>query len=179
MPVLLVFIQAMSIISCNEPSKFITPGANERYDDPTAPEFSPVSVHDPSVFLSENNEFYVIGSHLAAAKTADFIKWQQVTWDWNSKPNMFYPQDNPDPAVQTVQSQIADVKRGAKNALGFFAGDIRRMSNGKFYHYYCLTSSWYCSAIGLAIADNIEGPYITQGLIVRSGEAADDNMTPD
>jgi arabinan endo-1,5-alpha-L-arabinosidase len=53
------------------------------------------------------------------------------------------------------------------------------MPNGKFYHYYCITSSWYCSAIGLAIADKVGGPYITQGLIVRSGEAADDSMTPD
>jgi arabinan endo-1,5-alpha-L-arabinosidase len=63
--------------------------------------------------------------------------------------------------------------------LGFFAGDIHRMPNGKFYHYYCITSSWYCSAIGLAIADKADGPYITQGLIVRSGEAADNSMTPD
>ena len=169
----------MLIISCDETSELIIPGANERYDDPAAPDFSAVSVHDPSVFMSDNNEFYVIGSHLAAAKTADFIKWRQVTRDWNSRPNMFYPQDNPDPAIQTVQSQVTDVKRGEKNAFGFFAGDIHRMSNGKFYHYYCLTSSWYCSAIGLAIADNAEGPYITQGLIVRSGEAADDSMTPD
>jgi len=178
-PLAVSFLFTVVFASCAVQSKPVIPGAKENYKVPPAPEFSAVSVHDPSVFLSENKEFYVIGSHLASAKTTDFINWQQVTKDWNNKPNMFYPQDNKDQAIQTVQSQITDVMRGAKNALGFFASDIHRMPNGKFYHYYCLTSSWYCSVIGLAIADNIEGPYITQGLIVRSGEAADNSMTPD
>jgi arabinan endo-1,5-alpha-L-arabinosidase len=155
------------------------PGARTAFNDPPAPDFSAVSVHDPSVFSSNDNEFYVIGSHLATAKTKDFIQWRQVTTDWNGRPNQFYPEDNPDPSVQKVQAQIDDVMRGRRNALGFYAGDIHLMPDGKFYHYYCITSSWYCSAIGLAIADRIEGPYITQGLIVRSGEASDNSLSPD
>lgn len=147
--------------------------------DPPPPVFTNVNVHDPSVFPSGEGEFYVIGSHLAAAKTEDFIQWKQVTGDWNGRPNKFYPKDNPDPAVQTMRSQIDDVMRGAKNALGFFAGDIHRMPDGRFFQYYCITASWYCSALGLAAADSAEGPYITQGLIVRSGEAADNSRTPD
>jgi len=176
---LIILINTLIFLSCQKSSDLVKPGAGKTFDDPPVPGFSSVTVHDPSVFLSADNEFYVIGSHLAAARTTDFIQWRQVTLDWNNRPNMFYPQDNPDPAVQTVKAQIDDVMRGARNALGFFAGDIHRMPNGKFYQYYCITSSWYCSAIGLAIADNIEGPYITQGLIVRSGEAADNSMTPD
>jgi arabinan endo-1,5-alpha-L-arabinosidase len=52
------------------------------------------------------------------------------------------------------------------------------MPNGKFYHYYSMTSTWKCSAIGVAIADAVDGPYITQGLFVRSAEAGN-NMSPD
>jgi arabinan endo-1,5-alpha-L-arabinosidase len=177
MPLLLTLV-AVSVVSCGE-SKPVMPGAKEKYNDPPAPEYTAVSVHDPSVFLSGNNEFYVMGSHLAAAKTADFINWVQVTQDWKGVPNSFYPQDNPDAAVQTVQSQITDVMRGSQFPISFYAGDIHRMPDGRFFQYYCMTSSWYCSAIGLSIADNIEGPYITQGLIVRSGEAADNSMSPD
>jgi len=176
---LLNFLLIMSVVSCGILSNSLNRLAGENFIDSPAPEFTSVSVHDPSVFLSKNNEIYVIGSHLAAAKTTDLIQWQQVTSDWNGKPNAFYPQDNSNPLVQTFQSQIDDVMRGAGNELGFYAGDIQLMPDGRFYQYYCITSSWYCSAIGLAIADNIEGPYITQGLIVRSGEAADGNRTPD
>jgi arabinan endo-1,5-alpha-L-arabinosidase len=180
LPMAIMITSMFSSCQCkNKPS---TPGAHFSFDDPLPPQFTNASVHDPSVFpvFSLNAaEFYVIGSHLAAAKTKDFMQWQQVTRDWNSRPNMFYPKDNPDPLVQTVNAQIDDVMRGAKNALGFFASDIHRMPDGRFYHYYSLTASWYCSAIGLAIADAVEGPYITQGLLVRSGEAADDSKTPD
>ena len=176
---LIAALNSLIVVSCTVSGALIMPGAKTVFNDPPAPQFSSVSVHDPSIFTSIDSEFYVIGSHLAAAKTMDFIRWQQVTKDWNGRPNMFYPRDNPDPSVQTVQEQINDIMRGAKNALGFFAGDIHRMPDNKFYQYYCLTSSWYCSAIGLAVADNIEGPYITRGLIVRSGEASDNSMTPD
>jgi len=170
---------ALCIISCVSSSDLVMPGSGEEFNDPPAPKFSTVTVHDPSIFPAGENEYYVIGSHLASAKTSDFMQWRQVTLDWNSRRNQFYPEDNPNPAVQKVKAQIDDVMRGAQNELGFFASDIHHMPNGKYYHYYSITSSWYCSAIGLAIADKVEGPYITQGLIVRSGEAANDNMTPD
>jgi arabinan endo-1,5-alpha-L-arabinosidase len=167
------------IVSCATTASITMPGAGESFDDPPPPRFTAVSVHDPSVFPASDTEYYVIGSHLASAKTGDFMQWRQVTTDWNSRPNQFYPKDNPDTAVQTVKAQIDDVMRGAKNDLGFFASDIHKMPNGKFYHYYSITASWYCSAIGLAVADSVDGPYITRGLLVRSGEAAADSKTPD
>jgi len=173
------FILVLKFFSCAGSSNMIMPGANQKFNDPPAPKFTAVSVHDPSVFTSESGEFYVMGSHLATAKTTDFIEWHQVTTDWNSKPNAFYPQNNPNPAVQTMQAQIDDVMRGSRDGLGFYAGDIHKMPSGKFYQYYCITSSWYCSAIGLAVADAAEGPYITHGLLVRSGEAATGSATPD
>ena len=62
-------------VSCSSSSNLAMPGANEKFDDPPEPGFSAVSVHDPSIFVSGESEYYAIGSHLAAAKTAvDMIR---------------------------------------------------------------------------------------------------------
>jgi arabinan endo-1,5-alpha-L-arabinosidase len=176
---LLLPAYAAAFVACASVGDMAMPGAGVSFNDAEPPRFTAATVHDPSVFATGGGEFAVIGSHLAAARTGDFIQWKQIALDWNNRPNIFYPKDNPDSRVQTVKSQIDDVMRGSKNPLGFFASDIHRMPNGKFYHYYSITASWYCSAIGLAIAETFEGPYITQGLLVRSGEAADGSKTPD
>jgi arabinan endo-1,5-alpha-L-arabinosidase len=161
-----------------QPSAPVTaPGAGFDFQDGPKPTFSNVSVHDPSVFKA-NNYYYIIGSHLAVAKSSDLMKWQQLTIGWQDGGNPFYPVDNPDPSVQTMEEQIKDVERGKENELGFFAADIQAMEDGRFFHYYCLTASWKSSAIGLAIAENPEGPYVTQGLIVRSAMAGE-NRAPD
>jgi len=151
------------------------------------PVFSDVTVHDPSIFRvndeSSNDKFRIIGSFLRSAKTGDFISWQIDSE--GGEPNgystalKYYPQDNPNPAVQTMTQQIEDVLRAPENDdLNFFASDIHRMPDGRFFHYYSLTSTWRCSAIGVAIANTVDGPYITQGLFVRSAEAGD-NKAPD
>ncbi len=41
------------------------------------PTFANIAVHDPSVIKVEN-EYYVIGSHLSAAKTDDLMNWERV-----------------------------------------------------------------------------------------------------
>ena len=40
-----------------------------------APTFKEASVHDPSV-IKVDGTYYVIGSHLAAAKTDDLMQWR-------------------------------------------------------------------------------------------------------
>jgi arabinan endo-1,5-alpha-L-arabinosidase len=153
-------------------------------DDPD-PVFVDVTVHDPAIFRAyddnDADRFRIIGSFLGSARTGDFMRWklEQAGGGQYSTTLKYYPQDNPDPNVQTVVQQRADVLRPARNdGFNFFASDIQRMPNGKYYHYYSMTSTWRCSAIGLAIADAVDGPYITQGLFVRSAEAGS-NMTPD
>jgi arabinan endo-1,5-alpha-L-arabinosidase len=160
--------------------------------DSPVPSFSDVKVHDPSIFkVTDDNcddKFRVVGTYIRSAKTGDFINWQidspggtgfnhsKITYPSTIK---YYPQDNPLSSVQTMEQQIADVMRGAHwDGIHFFASDIHRMPDGRFFHYYSLTSSWYCSAIGVAIADSADGLYITQGLFVRSGEAGG-MRTPD
>ena len=131
MPILAV-ITAILVLSCSS-SPLVIPGANAAFDDPSAPRQTSVCVHDPSVFYAGNNEYYVIGSHIATAKTSDFVTWQQVTLDWNSRRNNFSPIDNSNPAIQTMQRQVADVLRGADHDIGYYAADIHLMPNGKYY----------------------------------------------
>jgi len=153
--------------------------------DSPAPSFgNNVSVHDPSIFrvndAGSDDRFRVIGSHLASAKTGDFITWTSIANNGTASDSgrKYYPQDTASPGVQTVAAQRADVLRASPNdGLSFFASDIHRMPNGKFFHYYSLTSTWKSSAIGVAIADTVEGNYITQGLFVRSAEAGE-NKAP-
>ena len=158
--------------------------------DYPVPSFLNVTVHDPSIFRvndnSSNDKFRIIGSFLATAKTGDFISWtqDQIGAGNNNYPTTmkYYPQDNPNASVQKMAEQKADVTRSPEttgfNGFNFYASDIHRMPNGKFYHYYCITSTPQCSAIGVAIADSADGQYITQGLFVRSAEAGN-MLSPD
>lgn len=38
-----------------------------------------VSVHDPSLFKAEDGTYYVTGSHIASAKSADLINWSTIS----------------------------------------------------------------------------------------------------
>ncbi|HEX8404140.1 MAG TPA: LamG-like jellyroll fold domain-containing protein, partial [Duganella sp.] len=51
-----------------------------------------------------------------------------------------------------------------------WAPDVIRLADGKFYMYYnaCKGDSPR-SALGIAVADKIEGPYVNKGLILKSG----------
>jgi len=161
------------------------PGTFALSDSPV-PAFSNVTVHDPSIFKSNDtstDKFRIIGSFLASARTGDFIRWtvEQNGAGNNNYPTTmkYYPQDNPNASIQKVADQKADVLKASPNdGFNFFASDIHKMPNGKYYHYYSMTSTWKCSAIGVAIADTIDGNYITQGLFVRSAEAGN-NKSPD
>jgi len=158
-------------------------GSEFIFVDSPAPQFRDVTVHDPSIFRvidnSSTDKFRVIGSFLTSARTGDLMSWSiDQRGDIYNTTNKYFPRDNPNPGVQTVEQQIADILRHSEEGLAFFASDIHRMPNGKFYHYYNMTSMWIHSAIGVAIADHADGPYITQGLFVRSAGAGN-HRAPD
>src|SRR5690625_5383259 len=52
------------------------------------PEFTEASVHDPSV-IKVGDDYYVFGSHLAAAKTNDFLNWEQISTGVTSENPLF------------------------------------------------------------------------------------------
>ncbi|WIV17597.1 family 43 glycosylhydrolase [Paenibacillus polygoni] len=129
-------------------------GANEQ----TSPVFQEASVHDPSV-IKVDNTFYVFGSHLAAAKSTDLMSWNLI-----------------DSGVKDGNKLIPNVTEELKEALAWaqsdtlWAADVIQLEDGRFYMYYnaCKGDSPR-SALGVAVADNIEGPYKDEGILLKSG----------
>lgn len=122
------------------------------------PVFENASVHDPS-FIEVDDQYYVFGSHLAAAKTNDLMKWKMV-----------------DSGVRDGNKLIPNVTEELKETLEWaqtdtlWAADVIQLADGKFYMYYnaCKGDSPR-SAMGVAVADDIEGPYEDTGIILKSG----------
>ena len=123
-----------------------------------APTFKEASVHDPSV-VKVDGTYYVIGSHLAAAKTDDFMQWTQFSYG-PEKGNPIFP----DP-----QAEVGEALDWAETTT-FWAGDIIQLADGRYYMYYCTCKGDSPrSYLGLAVSDNVEGPYEHVGEILRSG----------
>ena len=61
-----------------------------------------------------------------------------------------------------------------------WAPDVAKLADNKFYFYYnsCRGDS-PLSALGVAVADSINGPYVNKQIILRSGMAglSDDGVT--
>lgn len=120
--------------------------------------FTNVAVHDPSI-LKVDNTYYVFGSHLAAAKTTDFMNWTKVA-----------------DGVTASNSLFNDVTKELKDAFawsqvtGLWAADVIQLGDGKFYFYYnsCKGDSPR-SALGLAVADKVTGPYVNKQIFLKSG----------
>lgn len=132
--------------------------AKEKGSQGKTPVFENASVHDPS-FIEVDDQYYVFGSHLAAAKTNDLMKWKMI-----------------DSGVRDGNKLIPNVTEELKEALEWaqsdtlWAADVIQLADGKFYMYYnaCKGDSPR-SAMGVAVADDIEGPYKDTGIILKSG----------
>ncbi|WP_020652830.1 family 43 glycosylhydrolase [Massilia niastensis] len=124
--------------------------------------FQNASVHDPSV-IKVGDTFYVFGSHLAAAKSKDLMKWQQMTDSVSATNPLFLN------GAANVFTELAETFSWAQSNT-LWAADVRQLADGRFYMYYnaCKGDSPR-SALGIAVASNIEGPYVDKGIILKSG----------
>ncbi len=124
------------------------------------PEFSNVSVHDPSV-IKVDETYYVFGSHLASAKSKDLMSWTQLS-SGVDEGNVLIP---------NVTEELSETLSWAQSDT-LWAPDVIQLSDGKFYMYYdaCRGDS-PLSAMGIAVSDKIEGPYKNKGIILKSGMA--------
>ncbi|WP_319005498.1 LamG-like jellyroll fold domain-containing protein [Metabacillus litoralis] len=122
------------------------------------PVFQNASVHDPSV-IKVDDMFYVFGSHLAAAKSPDLMKWDKFASEVNA--------DNP--LFDDVRENLKETFEWAETDT-LWAADVIQLEDGKFYMYYnaCKGDSPR-SALGIAVADSVEGPYEDLGIILKSG----------
>lgn len=122
----------------------------------SATQYTDVSVHDPSV-MRVNDTYYVVGSHMAGAKTKDFMRWTQLSTTVNDQ--KFFA---------NLQSELGEVMSWAQSET-FWAGDWIKLADGKYYMYYCACKGDSPqSCIGYAVADQPEGPYKNLGILLKS-----------
>ncbi len=127
--------------------------------------FTDVSVHDPSI-VEVDGTYYIFGSHLAVAKTMDLMNWTWVD-SGVKKSNKVIPD---------AMSEMSEAFTWAQTNT-FWAPDVIQLEDGRFYYYYCnCEGSKPLAALGVAVSDNIEGPYEDRGVILKSGQNPD---TPD
>ncbi|WP_221585279.1 family 43 glycosylhydrolase [Microbacterium sp. G2-8] len=135
------------------------PAAKPAAPDPAPPEWSDVEVHDPSL-VSVGDEHYLFGSHLAAAKTEDFVSFEQVA-------NHVTPEN---PLFDDVRTELAETFKWAETETLWAPDVIQLEHDGRYYMYYdaCRGDSPR-SALGVAVADDVDGPYTDLGIILKSG----------
>jgi arabinan endo-1,5-alpha-L-arabinosidase len=135
------------------------------FAQPAAPApvtFQNASVHDPAIIKS-GGTYYVFGSHLASAKSTDLMKWTQLTSSVSATNPLFLN------GAGNVYTELAETFSWAQTST-LWAPDVIRLADGKYYMYYnaCKGDSPR-SALGVAVAGNIEGPYVNKGIILKSG----------
>ncbi|MCV2369584.1 glycoside hydrolase family 43 protein [Roseateles oligotrophus] len=120
--------------------------------------FANTAVHDPSV-IRVDGVYYVFGSHLAAAKSTDLMNWTKLADGVNDA----------NPLFNKVSTALADTFAWT-TVTGLWAADVAKLDDGKYYFYYnsCKGDSPR-SALGVAVADKVEGPYVNKQIILRSG----------
>ncbi|MFS0703350.1 family 43 glycosylhydrolase [Cellulomonas sp. 179-A 9B4 NHS] len=137
----------------------------------STPTFTDATVHDPSVVVA-GDEVWVFGSHLQVAKTQDLRNWKQVAAGVTS--------DNP--IFDDVTAELAETFEWAQTDT-LWAADVVQLGDGRFYMYYnaCKGDSPR-SAMGVAVADSVDGPYEDLGIFLRSGmwdQPSEDGTTYD
>ena len=134
----------------------------------SAAEYSRVSVHDPSVVKLSDGSYYIIGSHLGAARSSDLMNWSDTANSTRGTKNTTY--------FSNIYSDLATPEKWANTSSGYdlsgnlWAPDIVYNPVMKKYCMYLSVNgeNWH-SSIVLCTADNIDGPYKYKGTIVYSG----------
>ena len=130
--------------------------------------FANVSVHDPSI-IKVGAEYYVFGSHLGAARSTDLMNWTLVADGVN----------NANPLFNNVLTALQETFAWSQNN-DLWAPDVVRLGDGRYYFYYdsCRGDS-PLSAMGVAVADLVNGPYVNRQIFLKSGMAglSEDGVT--
>ena len=134
-------------------------GTAESDTDREIPKFRDVSVHDPSVIRADDGLYYIFGSHMAAARSADLIRWEMISRDAGAGCTL----------VEDVQEQMKEALTYAQTTT-FWAPDVQQLKDGRYCMYYCTCrGDSPLSMLGLAVSDKPEGPYENQGVFLKSG----------
>lgn len=148
------------------------------------PQFSNVSVHDPSI-IKEGDTYYVFGTHVEAAKSEDLMDWTLFTNGYTTPGNTLYGDlsENLAESFEWAGENDADSYGGfAVWAPQIFWNEHYINddgSTGAYMMHYSASSTYIRSAIGFAVSQDIEGPYEYVDTLIYSGftenEAYDEN----
>lgn len=131
-------------------------------------EYARVSVHDPSIVKLEEGGYYIIGSHLGAARSNDLQNWYSAANSYLGSTNTTF--FNNIYADLAVPEKWSNTTSGYNLAGNMWAPDIiYNKDMGKYCMYLSVNGQVWNSSIVLCTADNIDGPYTYQGTIVYSG----------
>lgn len=122
------------------------------------PTFTNATVHDPDhIYVAGTHYFF--GSHLQVAASDDLMSFNQVAEGVTPA----------NPLFEDVTQELAEALEWAESDT-LWAPDIIQLDDGRFYMYYnaCRGDSPR-SAMGVAVADEITGPYTDLGVFLKSG----------
>jgi arabinan endo-1,5-alpha-L-arabinosidase len=139
-----------------------------------APEFQNVSVHDPSI-VKKGDTYYIFGSHIEAAKSKDLISWDTFSNGYTTPDNELYGDLSKNLAGSFEWAGEND--SDSKGGFAVWAPDVfwnedyinKDGSKGTYMIYYSASSTYIRSAIGIAVSQNIEGPYEYVDTVIYSG----------
>ena len=139
-----------------------------------------VSVHDPSI-VRDGNTYYVFGSHIEAAKSADLQNWKTFANGYARTNNVEFGNlsQNLSKAFAWAGEDLEDCKGG----FAVWAPDVvwdadyvnADGSQGAYLMYFCTSSTYMRSVIAYAAAKNIEGPYTFVDTLIYSGFTNNDS----
>lgn len=124
-----------------------------------------VSVHDPSVVKDpKSGMYYIFGSHLAFAKSRDLMQWESFGTNISSERNELFKHPWDDWA-----GPATDPKSGSLGNMMWAPDVIWNDTMQKWCMYMSINGDNWVSSICLLTADDIEGPYAYEGVVVYSG----------
>lgn len=152
----------------------VSAAQSEQKEQQDAPAFSEVSVHDPSI-VKDGNTYYVFGSHIAAAKSKDLKNWTSFANGYATPDNTLYGDLSKNLAGSFAWAGEND--SDSKGGFSVWAPDVfwnehyvnGDGTKGAYMIYYSVSSTYIRSAIGIAVAPKIEGPYQYVDTIVYTG----------
>lgn len=178
--------------STNDTDTFAIPEAVTVADPTISGEisYSNVSVHDPSIVRDTDGTYYVFGSHMAYAKSTDLMNWEQLnpplTTPEGVDGNAYAVQQTP--LFNTYESEVAEGIAWVRNNIGSWAPDVKLLADGKYHFFFdhCAgngdngTACWRRSYLGVASSDSITGPYVNDGIFLKSDQqAGEEDQFPD
>jgi arabinan endo-1,5-alpha-L-arabinosidase len=125
---------------------------------------SRASLHDPQIIVGDDGTYYCYGTHMTAATSTDLDDWRTWADGVNGSNKIF------DNVIAEPYDAFSFVGKNEQNGYSVWAPSvIYNKKTGKYWMYFCTTSSYIKSNICLATSDNIGGPFHYEKTIIYSG----------